>query len=167
MTSLVFNTEINLGNLEPFKLLPDVLQDYISDYTDEGINQKLSKYDWDEIILTLGGNYGFEYIIDFINENITDINVLNEGEFNCRKYIGYSHNCKEFITCDEKLSMGFYYDEIQHKRHIWRDEAVCDEKATEIVIKKIDEYINSDSYDSSVMYRINKQLLDDYYSLTN
>jgi len=167
MASVVFNTETNLGNIESFKLLPDTLQDYISDYTDEGINKKLSKYDWDEIILTLGSNYGFEYLIDFLNENITNINALIKGEVDCRNHIGYCHNCKEFITCDEKLSIGFYYDEIQHKRHIWRDEAVCDEKAAEVIIKKIDEYINSDSYDSSVMYKINKQLLDDYYCLIN
>ena len=53
MTSVVFNTEINLGNLESFKLLPNELHDYIADYTEEGYNQKCFNYDWYDIIFCL------------------------------------------------------------------------------------------------------------------
>ena len=34
MTSVVFNTDINLGNLESFKLLPNELHGNIADYID-------------------------------------------------------------------------------------------------------------------------------------
>ena len=49
-----FNTETNLGNIEPFKLLPDVLQNYISDYIEEAYNQKCFNYDWYDTIETIG-----------------------------------------------------------------------------------------------------------------
>ena len=48
--------------------------------------------------------------------------------------------CVEFITCDEKLSVGFYYDYIKMhpgRKHFWEDDLVDSTKATELIIKPI------------------------------
>ena len=166
MTSVVFNTEVNLGNLESFKLLPDELHDYIADYTDEGYNQKCFNYDWYDIIKTIGYFYNYDYLIDFINKHMTIriIGPLNMSD--CKNMTGYSHRCFKFITCDEKKEVGFYYDYLKMpgggKRYIWEEDLVDGKKATQLIIDKINDYIKSDSYDSSIMCKINKRLIDDH-----
>ena len=81
---------------------------------------------------------------------------------------GYSHTCLHFITCDEMLSVGFYYDYVKMhpgKKYFWEDDMVDSTKATQLIMDKIDEYINSDRYDPNVMYKINKRLLDGYSNI--
>ena len=157
MTSLVFNTEINLGNLEPFKLLPDTLQDYISDYVEEVYNQKCFNYDWYYIIKTIGYRYSYDYIIDFLNKHMTNRIIGPLQIIDCKNMTGFSHRCYKFITCDEKLEVGFYYDYLKFpgggRQYIWEEDLIKEEKATQLIIDKINDYINSDSYDSSVMYK--------------
>lgn len=171
MTSIVFNTETNLGNIEPFKLLPDVLQNYISDYIEEAYNQKCFNYDWYDTIETIGYYYGYDYLFDLLNKYMT-IRIIGPLQIiDCKNMTGYCHRCYKFITCDEKREVGFYYDYLKMpgggKKYIWEDDMIDKKKATELIIDKIDDYINSDRYDSSVMYKINKKLLDNYNSLSN
>ena len=166
MSLAVFNTEENLGNLEQFKLLPDELQNHIGKYVDENYNE-IWNYtnDWYYIVETLGLNYGWEYLVDFLNKHLTEKIVGPLKITNCKHMIGYSHTCVEFITCDEKLSVGFYYDYIKMhpgKKYIWEDDLVDSTKATELIMDKLNEYLYSDKYDPTVMYQINKRLLEAY-----
>ena len=168
MSLAVFNTEENLGEFDKFKLLPDELQNHIGRYVDEIYNE-INNYtcNWYDIIETVGYNFGWEYLIDFLNKHLTDKTTLLTQELDCRKRIGYSHTCIEFITCDEKMSIGFYYDYIRQypgKKYFWEDDMVDLTKATELIMDKLNEYLYSDSYDPGVMYKINKRLLDDYYN---
>ncbi len=167
MTLAVFNTEENLGEFEKFKLLPNELQNHIGKYIDENYNE-IWNYtnDWYDIIDTIGSRYvGWEYLIDFLNKHLTEKKTLLTQQLDCRKRIGYWHTCVEFITCDEKLSVGFYYDYIKMhpgKKYIWEDDLVDSTKATELIMDKLNEYLYSDKYDPTVMYKINKILLDEY-----
>ena len=166
MSLLVFNTEHDIDNLEKFKLLPNELQDNIADYTEEGYNMKCFNYNWYDIIETIGYCYGWEYLIDFLNKYLTERIIGPLKITICKHMTGYSHTCIEFITCDEMLSVGFYYDYIKMhpgKKYFWNDDLVKSTKATQLIMDKIDEYINSDRYDPTVMYKINKELLDSYY----
>ena len=109
----VFNTETNLGNIEPFKLLPDVLQNYISDYIEEAYNQKCFNYDWYDTIETIGYYYGYDYLFDLLNKYMT-IRIIGPLQIiDCKNMTGYCHRCYKFITCDEKREVGFYYDYLQ------------------------------------------------------
>ena len=168
MSLAVFNTEENLGEFDKFKLLPDELQNHIGRYVDEIYNE-INNYtcNWYNIIDTIGFYYGWEYLIDFLNKHLTDKTTLLTQELDCRKRIGYSHTCIEFITCDERKSVGFYCDYIRlypGKKYFWEDEMVDSTKATELIMDKLNEYLYSDRYDPGVMYKINKRLLDDYYN---
>lgn len=171
MSLLVFNTEEDLGKFEKFKYLPDELQNHIGRYIDENYNEIWNyTYDWYDIIDTIGFSYGWEYLINFLNKHLTEKTTLLTQKLDCRKYIGYSHTCVEFITCDKRLSIGFYYDYIKMypgKKYFWEDEDVNSTKATQLIIDKIDEYLYSNRYDPCIMYMINKYLLDAYYSCDN
>ena len=68
--------------------------------------------DWYDIH-TVGLNYGWRYLINFLNKHLTEKTVGPLQITNCKHMTGYSHTCVEFITCDEKLSVGFYYDYIK------------------------------------------------------
>ena len=57
MSLVVFNTKEELGNIEKYKILPNELQNYIADYTEEGYNKKCFNYDWYDIIETIGCGY--------------------------------------------------------------------------------------------------------------
>lgn len=166
MSLVLFNEEQNISEIEKFKLLPNELQDSIADYTEEGYNLKCFNYDWYDIIETIGYYYGWDYLIEFVNKHLTE-KIIGPLEIdNCKHMTGYIHKCIEFITCDEKLSVGFYYDYIKMhpgKRYFWDDEMVDNKKATQLIIDKTNEYINSNRYDPTVMYKINKKLLDSYY----
>ena len=48
------------------------------------------------------------------------------------------------------------------KKYFWEEDLVNTTKAIKLIMDKIDEYINSTRYDPTVMYTINKKLLDDY-----
>ena len=166
MLLAVFNTEENLGNLEQFKLLPDELQDYIGKYIDENYNE-IWNYtnDWYQIIESIGYYNGWIYLIDFLNKHLTEKIVGPLNITNCKHMTGYSHTCVEFITCDERLSVGFYYDYIKMRpgrKYIWEDDLVDSTKATELIMDKLNEYLYSDKYDPNVMYKINKRLLEAY-----
>ena len=168
MSLLVFNTEHDIDNLEKFKLLPNELQDNIADYTEEGYNKKCFNYDWYEIIETIGYDYGWIYLIDFLNKHLTIRIIIPLRITDCKNMTGYSHTCLQFITCDEKLSVGFYYDYIKMhpgKKYFWEDDLVNPTKATQLIMDKIDEYINSDKYDPNIMYLINKHILDTYSNM--
>lgn len=166
MSLAVFNTEENLGEFEKFKLLPNELQNYIGKYVDEIYNE-IWNYtnDWYHIIDNIGFNYGWEFLIDFLNKHLTR-KIIGPLELdNCNHMIGYIHKCKEFITCNEKLSVGFCYDYIKMhpgKKYIWEDDLVDSTKATNLIMDKLNEYLYSDRYDPTVMYKINKRLLDEY-----
>ena len=170
MSLVVFNTEENLGEFEKFKLLPNELQNYIGKYIDENYNE-IWNYtnDWYHIIDTIGSSYGgWEYLIDFLNKHLTRKIIGPLKITNCKHMTGYSHTCVEFITCDEKLSVGFYYDYIKMpgggKKYMWEDDLIDRKKATQLIMDKLNEYLYSDKYDPGVMYKINKRLLDDYYN---
>ncbi len=165
MTIVVFNTEENLGELEKFKLLPYELQDIISDYNEEAYNKKCFDYDWYNVIETIAYSYGYEYLFDFLNKHLTEKFIGPLQITDCKDMTGYCHRCIKFITCDEKLKVGFYYDYIKMhpgKKYFWEDDLVNDKKATQLIMDKIDEYINSNRYDYAIMYKINKRLLDIY-----
>lgn len=168
MSLAVFNTEEDLGELEKFKLLPNELQNYIGKYIDENYNE-INNYtcNWYDIIDTIGNHYGWEYLIDFLNEHLTE-KIIGPLEIdNCKHMTGYIHKCIEFITCDERKSVGFYYDYIKMhpgKKYFWEDDMVDSTKATELIMDKLNEYLYSDKYDPGVMYKINKRLLDNYYN---
>tara|TARA_B100000035_G_scaffold65176_1_gene52955 strand:- start:176 stop:676 length:501 start_codon:yes stop_codon:yes gene_type:complete len=165
MSLAVFNTQENLFELEKYKLLPYELQDYIADYTEEGYNKKCFNYDWYNIIETVGSKYGWEYWIRFLNKHLTEKIITPRERPDCKNMTGYSHTCLQFITCDEKISIGFYYGFVKMnpgKKYIWEDDLVDNKEATQLIIDKTNEYINSNKYDPSVMYKINKKLLDNY-----
>ena len=167
MSLILFNTEENIGELENFKLLPNELQDSIADYTEEGYNKKCFDYDWYEIVESISWNFGWEYLICFLNAHLTQKTELLTQKHDCRKIRGMSHTCVEFITCDEKIEVGFDFQHIKMhpgKMYFWDDECVCPQKATQLIIDKIDEYIYSNRYDSNIMYIINKHLLLFYYN---
>jgi hypothetical protein len=166
MSLVLFNAEQNISEIEKFKLLPNELQDSIADYTEEGYNLKCFNYNWYNIIETIGYHYGWEYLIDFLNKHLTEKIIGPLKITNCKHMIGYCDTCVEFITCDEKLSVGFYYDYIKMhpgKKYFLDDEMVDNKKATKLIMNKIDEYINSNRYNPDIMYKINKKLLDSYY----
>ena len=161
MTRTVFNNHFNLGNVESFKFLPDELQDCIGEYVEEAINIKNNNdYNWNNIIYEIGSEYGFGFLILLINEHLSD---------DCKNMIGYSHKCEAFITCEEKMSVGFYYDNLNKCKHqyFWQNDDVSFSKATELIVKKIDDYIDSDNYDPSIMFQINKKMLFCYNKLMN
>ena len=165
MSLVVFNTKEELGNIEKYKILPNDLQNYIADYVEEGYNKKCFNYDWYDVIETIGNDYGWIYLIDFLNKHLTEKIIGPLKLDDCRNITGYSHKCLKFITCDEMLSVGFYYDYIKMhpgKKYFWEDDLVNSTKAIKLIMDKIDEYINSNRYDPNVMYMINKKLLDDY-----
>ena len=167
MSLIVFNADHNISEIEKFKLLPNELQDSIADYTEEGYNKKCFNYNWYDIIETIGYYYGWEYLIDFLNKHLTEKIIGPLKITNCKHMTGYCDTCVEFITCDEKLSVGFYYDYIKThpgKKYFWEDDMVDSTKATELIMDKLNEYLYSDRYDPGVMYKINKRLLDDYYN---
>tara|TARA_X000000950_G_scaffold283979_1_gene386081 strand:+ start:1792 stop:2289 length:498 start_codon:yes stop_codon:yes gene_type:complete len=159
-----FKSEIKLGNIEIFKSLPVELHDHIADYTEEGYNLKCANYNWYDIIEAFGYNYGWDYLIDFLNKHLTQRIVGPLEISNCKHMTGMSHKCYKFITCDEKLEVGFYYDEWKMygggKKYVWDEDLVKNEKATQLIIEKINEYINSENYNSSTMFQINKRLLN-------
>ena len=166
MSLLVFNTEEDIDKFEIFKYLPNELQDHIGKYVDENYNE-IWNYttDWYDIVYTVGLNYGWRYLINFLNKHLTKKIVGPLQITNCKHMTGYSHTCVEFITCDEKLSVGFYYDYIKMhpgKKYFWEDDMVDSSKATELIMDKLNEYLYSDKYDPTVMYQINKRLLDIY-----
>ena len=168
MSLAIFNAQQNIGEIEKFKLLPNELQDSIADYTEEGYNLKCFNYYWYEIIETIGNDNGWIYLIDFLNKHLTKKITGPLQIIDCRNMTGYSHTCLHFITCDEMLSVGFYYDYVKMhpgKKYFWEDDMVDSTKATQLIMDKIDEYINSDRYDPNVMYKINKRLLDDYSNI--
>ena len=173
MSLAIFNTQENLFELEKYKLLPYELQDNIISYSEEGYNMKCFNYDWYNIIETIAYKssnfYGYEHIFDLLNKHLT-IRIIGPLDIiDCRNMTGMSHTCLQFITCDEKLRVGFYYDYLKMpgggKRYIWEDDLVDNEEATQLIIDKTNEYINSNRYDPSVMCKINKQLLKDYYNV--
>jgi len=166
MSLIVFNADHNISEIEKFKLLPNELQDSIADYTEEGYNKKCFNYNWYDIIETIGYYYGWEYLIDFLNKHLTEKIIGPLKITNCKHMTGYCDTCVEFITCDEKLSVGFYYDYLKMpgggKKYIWEDDLIDIKKATKLIIDKTNEYINSNRYDPTVMYKINIKLLNDY-----
>lgn len=169
MSLAVFNTQENLFELDKYKLLPNELQHHIADYTEEGYNIKCFNYDWYNIIETIAYNYGYEHIFNLLNKHLT-IRIIGPLPItDCKHMTGYCYKCLKFITCDEKSTVGFYYDEWKMpgggKRYIWEEDLVDKKKATQLVIDKRDEYLYSSRYDPTVMYKINKQLLKDYYDI--
>jgi len=168
MSLAVFNTKENLGNIEKFKLLPNELQDIIADYNEEVYNKKCFYYDWYKIIKTIGYRYSYDYLIDLLNKHMTNRKIGPLIITDCKNMPGYCHTCYKFIRCDEKLEVGFYYDYVKMhpgKRYFWEEDLIKAEKATQLIMDKIDEYINSNRYDYAVMYQINKTLLDIYNDL--
>jgi len=168
MSLVVFNTKEELGNIEKYKLLPNELQNYIAEYTEEGYNKKCFNYDWYHVIETIDYYYGLEYLIDFLNKHLTERIIGPLKIDDCKNMTGYSHTCVKFITCHEKLSIGFYYDYIKMhpgKKYFWGEDLVNTTKAIKLIMDKIDEYINSTRYDPNVMYMINKHLLDEYSNI--
>ena len=167
-TKVVFKSEIKLGNIEIFKSLPNQLHNYIADYVEEVYNLKCFDYNWYDIIKDLGHKYGWNYLINLLNEHLTQRIVGPLVMTNCKHMTGYDHRCYEFITCDEKEEVGFYFDYIKMhpgKKYFWEEDMVDSEKATKLIVEKINEYINSENYNSSTMFQINKKLLypKDYY----
>ena len=171
MSSVVFNTRMNMGDLERFKELPNELQDMIADYTEEGYNKKCANYDWYCIINDIGYHRGWDFIIDLLNHFISSKKSVCRN----KNMIGHCkiNTCQEFITCDDKLSIGYYYDYVgssfefmkkrSNKTWFWEDEGVDNKKATKLIIDSIDEYIYSNNYDPSILYIINKELLSSHY----
>ena len=171
MSLLIFNTEENLGKFEKFKYLPYELQDHIGKYIAENYNEIWNyTYDWYDIVNTIGFSYGWDYLINFLNKHLTQRIIGPLKITNCKHMTGYSHTCIEFISCDEKKSVGFYYDYIKMypgKKYFWNDDMVDSTKATELIMDKLNEYLYSDRYDPTVMYQINKTLLDIYNDAGN
>ena len=119
----------------------------------------------------MGGHSKYDYLFDLLNKHMTN-RIIGPLQINdCKNMTGFCHRCYKFITCDEKQEVGFYYDYFKMpgagKKYIWEEDIIDKKKATQLIIDKINDYINSDSYDSLVMYKINKQLLDDYERLSN
>jgi len=166
MLLAVFNTEEKLSNIEIYKQLPYELQDNIISYSEEGYNMKCFNYDWYQIIKSIGYYNGWIYLVDFLNKHLTEKIIGPLDITDCKHMTGYSHTCYNFINCDEKLSVGFYYDYLKMpgggKKYIWEDDLIDRKKATKLIIDKTNEYINSNRYDPSIMYKINKKLLDNY-----
>jgi len=169
MSLAVFNAQQDIGEIEKFKLLPYELQDNIISYNEEGYNMKCFNYDWYDIIETIGYYYGWEYLIRILNKHLTEKIIGPLIITNCKHMTGYCHTCYNFIKCDEKLKVGFYYDYLKMpgggKKYIWEDDLIDIKKATKLIIDKTNEYINSNRYDPSIMYKINKKLLDNYKKL--
>tara|TARA_Y200000002_G_C22681503_1_gene664246 strand:- start:1017 stop:1520 length:504 start_codon:yes stop_codon:yes gene_type:complete len=162
-TKVEFKSETKLGNIEIFKSLPIELHSYIADYTEEGYNLKCFHYNWYDIIEAFGYNYGWDYLINFLNKHLTQRIIGPLRMSHCKHMTGYCHTCYNFIKCDEKLKVGFYYDYVKMhpgKRYFWDEDLVKNEKATQLIIEKINEYIKSENYNSSSMYQINKRLLN-------
>ena len=167
MSLVVFNTCMNICDLERFKELPYELQDMIAHYTHEGYNLKWSNYNWYRIINDIGSNKGWDFIIDLLNHFISGKKSVCRN----KNMIGHCkiNTCQEFITCDDKLSIGYYYDYVgssfefmkkrSNKKWFWEDERVDNNKASKLIINSIDEYIYSNIYDPSILYIINKELL--------
>ena len=169
---IIFNQQNDLGNIEKYKQLPYELQDIIADYIEEGYNIKCSNYDWYRIIDDIGCYRGWDFIINLLN-----IVISSKKSVKCRNkhMIGYCKidTCEEFITCHDKLSIGYYYDyvgssyEFMKKRSnkiwFWEDEGVDHNKACKLIVDSIDEYIYSNNYNPSILYIINKELLSTHY----
>tara|TARA_B100000282_G_C31714853_1_gene483023 strand:+ start:194 stop:787 length:594 start_codon:yes stop_codon:yes gene_type:complete len=164
---------MNIYDLERFKELPYELQDMIAHYTHEGYNLKWFNYNWYRIINDIGSNRGWDFIIDLLNHFISSKKSVCRN----KNMIGHCkiNTCQEFITCDDKLSIGYYYDYVgssfefmkkrSNKTWFWEDERVDNNKASKLIINRIDEYIYSNIYDPSILYIINKELLSTHYRI--
>ena len=134
---VLFNSRKNLGDIEKFKELPYELQDMIASYIEEGYNIKCSNYNWYHIIEDLGYLMGWDTLINLLNKYLT------------RRYVKVIKKCdctivEKFITSDDRLWIGSGYPfEI-------------------FIVDEINNYLYSDIYDPSIMYMINKLLLDTY-----
>ena len=105
MSLVVFNTHMNIYDLERFKELPYELQDMIAHYSHEGYNLKWSNYNWYRIINDIGSNRGWDFIIDLLNHFISSKKSVCRN----KNMIGHCkiNTCQEFITCHDKLSIGW------------------------------------------------------------
>ena len=134
---VLFNSRENLGHIEKFKELPYELQDMIANYIEEGYNIKCYNYNWYHIIEDLGYLMDWDTLINLLNKYLT------------RRYVKVIKKCdctivEKFITSDDRLWIGSGYPfEI-------------------FIVDEINNYLYSDIYDPSIMYMINKLLLDTY-----
>ena len=134
---VLFNSRENLGDIEKFKELPYELQDMIASYIEEGYNIKCYNYNWYHIIEDLGHLMEWDTVISLLNRHLT------------RRYVKVIKNCgwivvEKFITRDDRLWIGSDYT------------------FERFIVDKINNYLYSDMYDPSIMYVINKFLLDTY-----
>ena len=135
---VLFNSRENLGDIEKFKELPYELQDMIASYIEEGYNIKCSNYNWYHIIKDLGYLMGWDTLINLLNKYLT------------RRYVKVIKKCdckivEKFITSDDRLWIRSGYQPFEI-----------------FIVDEINNYLYSDIYDPSIMYMINKLLLDTY-----
>lgn len=167
MTQLILNNDIDLEQLERYKSLPDAIQNHIGLFVDEGQNMIVNEhYDWYDVIHSLGIRYfngGFHWLIEYLNKHLSDPERVQNQLHDCIARPGYSHTCNHFITCQDMLESGFYYDYGSRKgEYWWEEDGVDSELATNLILNKIDEYMVSERYDPVLMFKINKYLLEVY-----
>ena len=155
---VLFNSRENLGDIEKFKELPYELQDMIASYIEEGYNIKCYNYNWYHIIDDLGHLMEWDTVISLLNKHLT------------RRYVKVIKNCgwtvvEKFITSDDRLWIGWngrYEIKDGYQRYYLKDNGVDSKEITRFIVDKINDYLYSDIYDPSIMYVINKFLLDTY-----
>ena len=176
MNLITFNELEIVEDLKIFINLPKELHHYIHEYIKHHVYHCRYDYDldWYDIIATIGKHYRWVVLVNFLNKHLTEKTTLLTQELNCRINLGHSHTCVEFITCDERLSIGFSYDYYTRKHVLhqetlgeripfWVDHWVDSKKATEFIMDKLNEYRFSDKYNPGVMYKILDEITDWYY----
>ena len=81
-------------------------------------------------------------MIDILNENLPREKEITEGEM------------YDVGLYEEKVKRSIY-----GTRYIWIEDLADDEKVTNLLIDRIDEYICSEKYNSKKMFNINVKLL--------
>ena len=143
MNIITFNDQLIGEDIEIFKNLPDEIQSCIYEYVKYDVfNSIYYDYNWYNNLLYLCKQYFIETMISILNENLPREKEITEGEM------------YDVGLYEEKVKRSIY-----GTRYVWIEDLADDEKATNLLIDRIDEYICSEKYNSKKMFNINIKLL--------
>tara|TARA_B100000700_G_C14738257_1_gene711692 strand:+ start:123 stop:674 length:552 start_codon:yes stop_codon:yes gene_type:complete len=143
MNIITFNKEYLEKDLKVFKNLPKELQHYIYDYIKYDVyNSEYSDYNWYDNLHYLCRGYCLETIFDIINKNVP------------KKYEIKPEDMYDVGMYEEKVKLSVW-----GRRYIWIEDVVDNEKAVNLIINRIDNYICSKDYDVKKMFNINFNLI--------
>lgn len=143
------------NDLKIFHKLPYELHHMIYSYIIYDVYNSLW-YDinWYDVIINVGVNNGYEYIMDRFNTMIKNNMIKNNMIKNDDKLL--------IDDCD-KHDVGMYLEKVKAsiwgKRYVYFEDDIDEDKAVNLIIYSVDKYIDSDKYNSKELYDFNLHLL--------